>query len=484
MLSSDGVANDFVYLYANPAFQTLTRLGPVVGRRVSEVIPGIRASDPQIFEIYGRVAAGGGAERFETFVVALQRWFAVWVFSPKPEHFVAMFDDITERKQGEIELRHAQERLSLAQRTSRCGVWDYEVATRKAFWSEEHFGLFGLDPATHGANIMAAWQTVLHPEDRQATVAALRDATREHRPVALEYRIIRPSGEELWIGGFGDTTRDAQGRPLRSLGMSIDITARKREELKRIRAERDLRRALRQVEQKERSRSRFLTATSHDLRQPLYAAQLFLNGLAATRLDGQQLNSVKKVQQALNGMASQLQSLLDQSRQEDAQVQVLKRDTSTVDLFESMVDIYGPIAQQANVRLLFRPGEFVLHSDSNLLSRLLGNLIDNAIKFSPRGTVLVCARRSKGGHLLQVRDNGQGIAGVHQGDAFDDLYPMSKVASDANAGYGLGLSIVSGIARLLGGKLRVASAPGRGSVFSLVIPATLDDRSTGTAPQT
>jgi len=469
MIFSEDVPQDYLYLYANPAFHTQTGLGPVVGKRVSEVIPGIRSSDPQLFEIYGRVAKGGGPEQFETCVEALQRWFAVWVFSPKPEHFVAVFDDITERKRGEIELRDAQERLSLAQRTSRSGVWDYDAVTRKAFWSPEHFGLFGLDPATQQVS-MKIWETLLHPEDRQATVAALRDATHKHHPVALEYRIIRPSGEEVWIGGFGNTTRDAQGRPLRALGISIDITARKREELKRIRAERDLRLALRQVEQKERSRSRFLAATSHDLRQPLYAAQLFLNALGSTRLDGQQSNSVKKIQQALTGMASQLQSLLDQSRQEDALVHVLKRDTPTTDLFESMADIYVPIAQQANVRLLLRPGKFVLHTDSNLLSRLLGNLIDNAIKFSPRGTVLVCARRCKGGHLLQVRDNGRGMADLAQGDAFDDIYPIGSGERAANAGYGLGLSIVSALARLLGSKLRVASAPGKGSVFSLVVP--------------
>ena len=72
MLYEDGVPQDFIYLYTNPAFHEQTGLGPVCGKRVSEVIPGIRNADPQLFEIYGRVAAGGKPEKFETFLASLQ----------------------------------------------------------------------------------------------------------------------------------------------------------------------------------------------------------------------------------------------------------------------------------------------------------------------------------------------------------------------------------------------------------------------------
>ena len=104
MLFEDGVPQDFVYLYTNPAFHEQTGLGPVCGKRVSEVIPGIRTTDPQLFEIYGRVAAGGKPEKFETFLESLQAWFAVQAYSPRPGHFVAVFDVITRRKQLDKEL--------------------------------------------------------------------------------------------------------------------------------------------------------------------------------------------------------------------------------------------------------------------------------------------------------------------------------------------------------------------------------------------
>jgi PAS domain-containing protein len=79
MLFEDGRPHDFVYLYVNPTFQLQTGLSEVCGRRVSEVIPGIRESDPQLFEIYGRVARGGKAEKFETFLESLGEWFSVQV---------------------------------------------------------------------------------------------------------------------------------------------------------------------------------------------------------------------------------------------------------------------------------------------------------------------------------------------------------------------------------------------------------------------
>ncbi len=100
---------DFTYLDVNGAFETLTGLRDVIGKKVSEVIPGLPESDPELLELYGRVAMTGVHERFETYVEALGMWFSISVYSPRKEHFVAVFDVITERKQTEIALRNALE---------------------------------------------------------------------------------------------------------------------------------------------------------------------------------------------------------------------------------------------------------------------------------------------------------------------------------------------------------------------------------------
>ncbi|MCF7987101.1 MAG: diguanylate cyclase [Methylovulum sp.] len=109
MLYEGGQPSDFIYLYTNPSFEQLTGLKNVTGKLVSDVIPGIRQSDPGLFEIFGSVAAGGDAVKFETSIEALGMWFSLSVYSPKQGHFVAMFDVITQRKLTEEQLKQSEE---------------------------------------------------------------------------------------------------------------------------------------------------------------------------------------------------------------------------------------------------------------------------------------------------------------------------------------------------------------------------------------
>lgn len=109
MLYEAGQPTDFVHLYTNPAYEKLTGLKNVTGKLVSEVIPGIQQSNPEVFETYGSVAAGGGPVKFETYIEPLGMWFSLSVYSPKQDHFVAMFDVITERKLAEKQLKQSEE---------------------------------------------------------------------------------------------------------------------------------------------------------------------------------------------------------------------------------------------------------------------------------------------------------------------------------------------------------------------------------------
>lgn len=387
----------------------------------------------------------------------------------RSSYWLVHLHDISERKRAEVALLESKDRfrkvveqspLSMAL-ISMDGTIDY--INRKAV---ETFGYLPQDIPD-----MDRWWSQAHPDEtyRTEVIAQWMDLVAEalahnHEIEQREYRVTCKNGNVKTVVIFGVWVTD------QVLVIFQDVTERKQDELKRIQAEKDMRTALRQIEQKERSKSRFLAATGHDLRQPLYAAQLFLDNLISTQLDRRQLANAKRIHEALKAMSGQLQLLLDLSRLEDANIHVSKNDISSIDLFQGMVDIYGQIAREANVRLLFHAGEFVLHTDNIMLSRLLGNLIDNAIKFSPQGTVLVCVRRSKGGQTIQVRDNGQGIPDIQHGAIFDDFYQIGNSARDPTAGYGLGLSIVSRIAHLLGISIQLASSVGKGSTFSVFIP--------------
>jgi signal transduction histidine kinase/CheY-like chemotaxis protein len=109
-----GRPEDFVYLHVNDAFGKLTGLHDVVGKTVSEVVPGIREAHPELLETYGRVARSGRPERFELEFRPLGMWLAISVYSPQPDHFVAVFDNTTERKRAEQALRAANAQLTEA----------------------------------------------------------------------------------------------------------------------------------------------------------------------------------------------------------------------------------------------------------------------------------------------------------------------------------------------------------------------------------
>jgi diguanylate cyclase (GGDEF)-like protein/PAS domain S-box-containing protein len=229
MLYEDGQPSDFIGLYVNPAFETLTGLSDMIGKRVTEVVPGIRESAPQLFETFGRVARGGKPEAFETYIEALGRWFSITVYSPRPEHFVAVFDNITEHKLAEQALILANERLSLAQRTAGAGVWDWDLLTGTFTWSDELVQLFGLDPATT-VPTFETWRNVVHPDDLHRAEEVFRTSIRDHTPLFNEYRIVLPGGAVRWIGTFGDTTYDTGGNAQRMIGICIDTTGRKHAE--------------------------------------------------------------------------------------------------------------------------------------------------------------------------------------------------------------------------------------------------------------
>ena len=219
MLFEDGAPSDFIYLYTNPAFHEQTGLGPVCGKRVSEVIPGIRDADPQLFEICARVAVGGKPEIFETFVESLQAWFAVQAYSPKPEHFVAVFDVITERKELEDRLRllalvldQIQEQVTV---TDLAGNVTYVNRTEVEALASPKENRLGRHVSVYGDGPQA-----------DATQDEIAEATRRFGAWSGKVVNYRADGSPMLIDLRTRLVRDESGRPVAMVGVSTDITER------------------------------------------------------------------------------------------------------------------------------------------------------------------------------------------------------------------------------------------------------------------
>jgi PAS domain S-box-containing protein len=221
----EGVPIDFIYLRVNPAFEKLTGLLNVQNRWVSEVIPGIRESNPQLFEIYGRVAKGGCPETFEVYISLLKSWLEISVFSHLPEHFVAEFNVITNHKRLEQELRVSSERLELVIKASKMGTWDSDRVTGRVVFDKRWCEIIGYDKEDIDLTTKG-WQDLLHPDDKARTITALKEHERGDTPMfQCEYRLRHKEGHWVWVSSRGQiVARDVHGKPLRILGTVQDIS--------------------------------------------------------------------------------------------------------------------------------------------------------------------------------------------------------------------------------------------------------------------
>ncbi len=218
----EGRAVDYTYLEVNSAFARQTGLTQVVGKKVSEVVPGMHEANPEQLEIYSRVAATGQPEHFETHSKGIDMWFSVSVYSHEPEHFIAVFENITARKNSAATLADAARRLQLATDITGTGVWDWDLQTNTIFWDAQMFTLYGLAPGEMTYDI---WKSTVHPEDLHEQITTLQETVRMRGRSERQFRIRRASdGAVRVIFAAEVTVLDAAGVPLRVVGVNRDIT--------------------------------------------------------------------------------------------------------------------------------------------------------------------------------------------------------------------------------------------------------------------
>jgi two-component system, sensor histidine kinase len=250
-----------------------------------------------------------------------------------------------------------------------------------------------------------------------------------------------------------------------------------RRRIRARRADEELRAAKEHAEAASRAKSQFLAAASHDLRQPVQALGLFTATLQAMarrpQLSGQELAPIaSRLQLALQGLGRLLNGLFDLSGLENGTLTVAPRPLAVDALLAELHSAFaGPAASKGLALTVVQPRQLWLHTDPMILSRVLSNLVANALRYTTRGRILVGCRRRAGGLLeIQVHDTGIGIAPEEQARIFADFYQVADVDRDRERGMGLGLAIAQRSAQLLGGVIRVRSAPARGSMFSVTLP--------------
>ena len=220
------------------------------------------------------------------------------------------------------------------------------------------------------------------------------------------------------------------------------------------------------------SKSRFLAAASHDLRQPVHALGLLFESLRPRIGDPASQHLLRSITGTIHTLEDLFNALLDVSRLDAGVIECNARAVPLQGTLARIEAEFRPVAEAKGLRFVMRaPGpDLAVRSDPALLARMLRNLVSNAIRHTPRGTVLVACRPRAGKVHIEVRDNGPGIPTELHKEIFQEFYQINNLERDRSNGVGLGLAIVERLSRMLDHPVSLRSSPGRGSTFTVELP--------------
>jgi PAS domain S-box-containing protein len=225
MIFDQGTPVDYIYLDVNRSFESLTGLKDVIGRKVSEILPGILQSDPELFHILGRVALSGSPEKFDIYVNALNQWFSASAYSPAKEYFVVIFEDITERKKAEEKLQESEKKLRRFYESGMIGVMYWNMEGKITGANDRFLQMIGYTrEELESENI--EWDKITPPEFKHLddnSVKELKATGINANPFEKEY--IRKDGTRIAIMIAGAMLDEAR---FNGVAFVLDITERKR----------------------------------------------------------------------------------------------------------------------------------------------------------------------------------------------------------------------------------------------------------------
>ncbi|HEX7980574.1 MAG TPA: PAS domain S-box protein [Gemmatimonadaceae bacterium] len=379
-------------------------------------------------------------------------------------------------------LRASEERYRLLADMIPQNVWTADATGHHTYFSRRWYDFTGATPEeSHGE----AWVQLLHPDDRERMREAWEHSLATGNPYEIEYRILGADGEYRWFLGKAMPRRNEAGEIVEWFGTTTDITERKRYEEERERLlerEREARleseRRREQLERVTESRARLMRGFSHDVKNPLGAADGFaalLEEGIGGELSEQQEKSVKRIRRSISTSLRLIGDLLELARAEAGQIAIDRMPTDVGATAREVAEDFRAQTTAAGIAMErhAQPG-MVADTDPMRLRQILANVLSNAVKYAPNSTVTVdTAIRPSGGPgpgpwiTASVSDTGPGIPKEKRESIFQEF---TRLDPNAQSGAGVGLAISRRIAQLLGGNLTVESEVGRGSTFTLWLP--------------
>jgi PAS domain S-box-containing protein len=382
-------------------------------------------------------------------------------------------------------LRESEERYRLLVDMIPQNIWTTDAEGSHTYFSRRWYDYSGATPEESQGE---GWLRFIHPDDRERTLARWRHSLETGEPYEIEYRFRGTGGEYHWFLGKAMPLRNQAGEIVEWFGTATDISERKRhdEERERLlerereaRAEAERRRE--ELERVTESRTRLMRGFTHDVKNPLGAAdgyaQLLEDG-SLGELSTKQVESVRRIRRSIHRSLHLIHELLELARAEAGQIELERVRTDVSELARETAEDFRAQAAAAGLRLEVRTVDALpAQTDPARVRQILSNLLSNAVKYTPQGSITVEADHLPHGRgprdgdwiAISVTDTGPGIPGAKQELIFQEF---TRLDPEAQHGAGVGLAISRRIARLMGGDITVASEIGRGSSFTLWLPCT------------
>ena len=442
VLDESGRPQDYLFIKVNPAFAKLSGLENVEGRRISEIVPGINASDPELLARYARVALGGAPESFEIFVEALQEWFAVNVYSPEPGYFVTVFSRTSQQHTLDEASADRQHFIDRILETTPNLIYIYDIKEGKnTYCNKEILSFLGHtaeEIRTMGTELFAK---VLHPDDMELVRAHhQRMAVAADQAVLVcEYRMRHASGDWRLLRS-SDTVfrRDEDGSVREILGTTSDISAQREHE------------AMLQRQAKENET--LLYELRHRIKNNL---NLIINliDLGMDKIpDPGHRQTCRDAQARIQSMSKIYESLYN-----SGDLDTIDLGAYVEDFSQRLLEIYQ--LQEGAVRLQLEVMKLPYSSKKAVpLGLALNEAIVNAVKyaFAPgaEGVITVKLQRENGSAILQISDSGVGLSAGYLPEGSP----------------GVGHALIANLLEQIGGQASIGNGPGGGAEITLRFP--------------
>lgn len=442
--------------------------GPVVGAQLSAIFrhtlaTGERYVSPAFHE--QRVDLGQD-QAFD--------WETQRVTLPDGQHgVVCYFNEITARQRAEMALRDSEERMRLATEATGVGVWEWNLNTGRVRWDAQMFHIYGIAPTADGFVQYGEWSGAVVPEDLDTQEETLSDTVRQLGSSSFDFRIQRRSdGACRHIHAAQIVRQGADGQAEWLVGTNLDVTKRKQAD-ERIRAlVEELRRA-------DTRKDEFLATLAHELRNPLAAVSSSLEVMKRAGDNAALMERIHvTVERQMTQMVHLIDDLMDVSRITHDRLALRLERLDLASLVDQVVEAGALLCERHGHQLqVVLPSEpITLNADPMRLAQVLGNLLNNACKYTrPGGRIWLSAQCHGHEITLAVKDSGIGIAPDMLDKVFELFTQVPSSLEQSQGGLGIGLSLARRLTELHGGSLTACSlGQDLGSEFMVRLPLWLE----------